>query len=821
MSEVKFDNRKAITVAEKVFIKASKKEPVGALDFLEVGRSRSPLRSPLTHAGLASIILVTGAAAQDAPASSPAPSATSTTQPSEPTPPAAEPARTAQETSTTLPQIDVRARRRAPAPAAPAPAPPSPEATIPDSASGPYQTTSSGLNRVPTRLIDTPQTVNVVPQVVIQQQVASDVRDALRNVAGVTFRAGEGGNQGDTPYIRGFSAQNDIFRDGIRDPGWYTRDTFPIDAVEVYKGPSSVLFGRGSTGGAINLISKLPQDRNFNEATITGNTGPGVRGTLDVNRKIDDKIDTRVILMGQRYDIPDRDHVEVNRWGIAPSVKVKIDNLTTNTLSYIYQHDNNIPDYGVPFLNIAFGNPRPIAPVVRNTWYGILGPNPDVEKLDAHILTNKFAHEFNADLKLINTTRYTYVDHFQRNVFPEPPPVSLTAPWTPNRNQVGTTNTLVTNATDVIAKFYTGGLEHNTVSGVEITRETRDFQRYTYAGQGSVNLFAPDPYRFGGNLQSAVPSGLTHGESTDVAAYIADQIKLNKYFELLGSIRVEQFRFTQNAPLETAGLPLSIPPLANIGRTDNLVSWRVGAVFHPTSNSSLYVMHGTSFNPSADNLSISLTSLAGAMSLTQIAPEKNVTTEAGVKAEVLNQKLSLASAVFHTEKTNLRVPDPSNNSVTVLNGSIEANGFEASATGYLTDQWQIIASYTYVHARVTKTSIALALNAEPQNTPTNAFSLWTTYDVTKKFQVGFGAFFNDQVYGDLPNSNLAGTVQQSALVPAWWRFDAMAAYKLTDRSTLQLNVYNLTDKFYYQSAYTNWAVPAPGRSAALTLRVRW
>ena len=116
---------------------------------------------------------------------------------------------------------------------------------------------------MPTPLRNTPQTVNVVPQQVIREQNVSNVQDALRNVAGVTFRAGEGGNQGDTPYIRGFSAQNDIFRDGIRDPGWYTRDVFATDAVEVYKGPSSVLFGRGSTGGAINLVTKLPSDRNL------------------------------------------------------------------------------------------------------------------------------------------------------------------------------------------------------------------------------------------------------------------------------------------------------------------------------------------------------------------------------------------------------------------------------------------------------------------------------------------------------------------------------------------------------------------------------
>jgi catecholate siderophore receptor len=683
---------------------------------------------------------------------------------------------------------------------------------------GGYQTpVNSGLTRVPTPLLSTPQTVNVVPQQVIQDQNVSDVRDALKNVAGVTFRAGEGGNQGDTPYIRGFSAQNDIFRDGVRDPGWYTRDAFPIEAVEVYKGPAAVLFGRGSTGGAINLISKLPQDRTFVEGTVSGNTGPGVRATVDANGRLNDNTTARIVVMGQRYDIPDRDHVETNRWGFAPSIKTVLGDRSTNTFSYIYQHDNNIPDYGVPFLNIAFGNPRPIAPVPRNTWYGILGGTPDVEKLDAHILTNKFEHEFNNDVKVVNSTRYSSIDHFQRNIFPEPPPISLTALWTPNRNQVGVTNTMAANTTDFIAKFNTGTWEHTTVSGVEFSRETRDFQRNTFTGQAGTNLFDPDPYRFGGTVVPTVPTGLTSAVATDIAVYVADQVKLNQYFELLGSVRVERFRFEQNAPLEMG----VNPSLVDIGRTDDLFSWRVGAVFHPTQNSSIYVMRGTSFNPSADNMSISLNTVAAATSLTQLKPEQNETSEVGVKADVLDGKLTLQSAVFHTIKTNLRIPDPSNFGVNVLGGHVTADGFEASAAGKITDAWQVIASYAYVHARITQTSVPLALNREPTNTPTNSFSLWTTYDLTKKFQVGFGAFFTDEVFGDLPTTSTAATVPQSALVPAWWRFDAMAAYKISDKATLQLNVYNLTDEFYYQSAYSNWAVPGPGRSAALTLRVKW
>jgi len=384
-----------------------------------------------------------------------------------------------------------------------------PVPTTPTSASGEgqaapsYQAAQPGVGRLPSSLINTPQSVNVVTRQVIQEQNSGSVRDALQNVAGITFRAGEGGNQGDTPYIRGFQSNNDIFRDGVRDPGWYTRDTFGIDAVEVYKGPSSILFGRGSTGGVVNLVTRTPVDRTYNEATITANTGPGVRGQVDSNYTFGDGAAARLLTMGQLYDIAGRDHVEQNRWGVAPSLKFKATEQTKVTLSYIHQHDDSIPDYGIPFLTPAWGVPRYPAPVARNTWYGILsGPLPDTEKVDADIATAKIEHDFNKNLKVTNTTRYTHVDRLQRNVYPEqatvPPPPDLDKNWTPARAQVFVKNTLLANQTDVRASFQTGMLDHTVATGLDLIQEKRDFLRNAFAGQGATNFLNPDPWRAGG-----------------------------------------------------------------------------------------------------------------------------------------------------------------------------------------------------------------------------------------------------------------------------------------------------------------------------------
>ena len=695
-----------------------------------------------------------------------------------------------------------------------------PEINVQGAAESGYQAVNPSLTRLPTRLLDTPQSVNVVTEQVIREQAASTARDALRNVAGVTFRAGEGGNQGDTPYIRGFSAQSDVFRDGVRDPGWYTRDIFATEAVEVYKGPSGVLFGRGSTGGVINLTTKTAVDRNFQEYSVTGTSGPGGRTVADINQKINDQASARIVLMGQRYDIAGRDHVEENRLGVAPSLVLKPNDRTKLTFSYIYQYENSIPDYGIPFLSTAWGTPRRPAPVDRSTWYGILSnPYQDVVRDDIHIATAKAEHNINNSVKITNTSRYMNVNHFQRNVFPEPNgsvpnPPNLNTNWqtAPNRAQVASINTFATNQTDVLAKFNTGTLQHTATTGLDISQETRDFLRNQFAGQANTNFLNPDPNRAGGTPQPPTASQQTFGWGNNVGVYIADQIKLNQWFEILGSVRFDSFRFRQSAPLAAASVQ-------NLDHTDNVFSHRYGAVFHPTPNSSVYVMRGTSFNPTADNLSVSVATPTAAISQINLGPEKNETTEGGVKVDVLDGRLSLASAIFLTEKTNFRVINPSDNTTTALDGKIRATGAEASVTGYITKQWQIILTYTYVHARVVKTTVPAQLGAEPTNTPTNAFSLWTTYDATDKLQVGFGAFYTSEVYGDLPTATNAGS-SQSGLVPEYWRFDAMAAYKFTDKTTLQFNVYNLTDKYYYASAYTNWAVPGASRTFALTLRHR-
>ncbi|CAN5406501.1 TonB-dependent siderophore receptor PiuA [soil metagenome] len=671
-----------------------------------------------------------------------------------------------------------------------------------------YQATQSTIARSPVPLLNTPQSITVIPQQILQEQNTTSYVEALRNVAGITFRAGEGGNGGDNPYIRGFDARNDIYRDGVRDPGWYTRDTFATQQIEVLKGPSSFLFGRGSTGGVINATTKTPEKRTFVDTEVSAQAPGGWRATLDANGQLNENVAARIAVMGQDLPKAGREDIESKRWGVAPSLRVDVNDQTKVTASYIYQHTDQVPDFGIPFVGPTTTTRFP-AQVPRGNIYGVLTPSlPDTELNDAHIATLKVEHDINDQWKITNTSRYSNVDRFLR--INQPPsgtavsPGNLNVSVARNRWQVDVHNDLWANQTDVVGKFQTWGLLHTLATGVEFSGENRTQVRQTISGLSNFNLLYPDPYPVNpGTITPALlPAANADGRSA--AIYAADQIKINRWFEVMGGVRFENYRASSNAQ---ASATVPLPP--TYVRTDDMWSYRVGGIFHPTENSSLYVMHGTSFNPSAEFLTLSANNA-------NLAPEENETTEVGFKADVIGGRLSLATAIFRTDKTNMRVPDPTNPTlVNILGGKARVQGFEASAQGRITDQWEIMASYTYLDSAIissSNTATAVKVGNELIQTPNNAFSLWTTYKITPEFTIGGGAYYTAAMWGDTNNTSR---------IPDWWRLDAMASYRLTPNATLQLNVYNLLDTYYFDSAYTNWAVPAPGRSAMLSLRTKF
>ena len=236
------------------------------------------------------------------------------------------------------------------------------------------------------------------------------------------------------------------------------------------------------------------------------------------------------------------------------------------------------------------------------------------------------------------------------------------------------------------------------------------------------------------------------------------------------------------------------------------VSYRAGAVVHPTHNSSVYVAYGNAYNPSAELGTITNASVAN------LAPEQTKTLEAGYKVDVLNNQLSLSGAIFRIEKTNLRIANPFDNTVSILDGIARVDGVEFGVVGKLTEQWSMFAGYSYLQSRILDTRDLSSLGRELPNTPHNNLTLWSTYAITPDWTIGGGATYQSMAFA---------SQQNVSYVPDYWKFDAMLAYKVTPNSTLQLNVYNLTDKLYYAQYSGGNVVPASGRWASLTYRYRF
>lgn len=695
-----------------------------------------------------------------------------------------------------------------------------------------YQTPAqSGLSRFPASLLNTPQTVNVVSQQLMQDQRVTSVQEALRNVPGITFSAGEGGVQGDNVTIRGYSARNDFYRDGIRDPGWYARDAFSFDRVEVFKGPSSFMFGRGSTGGVINIVSKTPQNRDFGVMEATGTSATGGRMMVDFNKVFGD-FAARISAVGYDSDVAGRDFTNTQRVGVAPSISYQIAPGTKNTLSYIYQKDDNIPDRGIVMLPGSFFGTkyRQVAPVARNTWYGVRTPGQeDVEKTEAHNLINKFEHEFYPGLKFTNTTGISDVERFNRtrpvqvnatgaNLWNAPvngtqygpanpllPGTPLSNVWVQNGNhfQNQTNNFLVSNVSDLNARFSTGTLEHNLLVGLEVSHEKRENYRTNLSDSAyRVNVANPNPFVVS---PLAATTAATESSADAVGIYMQDQIKVTEWLELLGGVRFDNFSANSTVYTITRATGAH-SAITNLKSDNSFTTYRAGVVLHPTQNSSVYYMHGTSANPPAEFTTITNGQQA-------LDPVKSETDEVGIKADFLNNKLSANAAIFRTRKTGdieqLISGDPTS---WVPIGNTQVEGFEAGLTGKLTEQWSISAGYAYLKSKVLSTAPRTAANIghELGMTPKNSFSLWSTYDIDSKWTIGGGAFFVDQRWTSVSND---------ALVPSYWRFDAMAAYKVNRNFTLQFNIYNIADERYYETAAgAGYAVPGPGRYVSLSGR---
>lgn len=645
------------------------------------------------------------------------------------------------------------------------------------------KTDVSGSAKYAVPLLDVPQTITVVPRQVLDEQNALSLRQALSNVSGITFNAGEGGGgSGDSINIRGFSANANMQVDGLRDSAQTSRsDLFNLDSVEVIKGPNSVFGGSGTTGGSINMISKQPKSTDSTEIAARLGTDRYKRLTVDTNQTLGSEgfAAFRLNLMAHGNDVPGRDQIYKRRWGVAPSLTLGMNGPTRLTLSFLHQTDDNLPDFGVPAL---YG--KRLDGVSRESYFG--WRNLDKEKIQSNALTAKLEHDFSADLKLQNLTRYSSLS---RDTTVSASHVDLRGMRPGNYKPAGpqgygrdSTTEMWVNQTNLTSKFDTFGLGHTLVTGFEISRETYDRTTYSY----NINRYYP-----AGGFELARPPGRWDGPTSKSASarnktsldtkalYAMDTIALGRMFDVSLGLRYDWIDAKSSSrPVGGARL--------DVDSADRKLSTRVGLTFKPAENGRIYVAYGTSFNPSAEFL----VTTGGGLDArnNSLAPEKNRTVELGTKWELLDQRLALGGALFQVDKTNAReaLADGSY----LLAGAQRVKGLELNLSGKVTPQWDVYANYTYMDSETRQsTTQPLRIGRALGNTPRNSFSLWTTYALPGGWTVGYGA----RAVG---TRNV--TSQGDGKLDAYWVHSVMASYDVNRNLKLQLNVENLTDKAYVE-----------------------
>lgn len=670
---------------------------------------------------------------------------------------------------------------------------------------------SVALRMIPTALVDTPQSITAIPKGILAEQGSTTLRDALRNAPGISLAAGEGGAQGDNLTIRGFTAQNDIFLDGMRDLGSYYRDPFNYEQVDVLEGPAGVEFGRGSTGGVINQESKAPQLHRFTNLDAGLGTDLTRRFTADFNQPLPGLANGaafRLNVMGHESNIAERDVVENRRYGIAPTFAVGLNTPNRLTASYFHFTEDDIPDYGLPWY---FGHP---APVPRHNYFGFSDLN--FLRTNVNVGTIKGEHDIDDHGLLRNALRYANYERKWQITEPQVNNASagLITPQTPldqvmvNRNQLAG-HSVESSLWDQADATYNGkflGLRHTAVAGVEGGRETSDPVRLNYNNAQGINtvprtnLLDPNPSQpFSGvaSLRSNV-----HTTALSVGVFAIDTVELTRQWALTGGIRWD--RFDTSYTESVANL--------NFDRLDEKPTWRSALVYRPKPNGSIYFAYGTSFNPSAESLSLTVATAS-------TPPEQNQTFEAGSKWDLNGGRLSLRGALFRTNKQNAREPDPNDSSIDVLAGNQRVDGAEAAIQGHLTNRWEILSSYTFLHGEVVKSNAyPLAVGQPLNNVPSNLFNLWTEYRLPRGFEVGGGSNFVDSRTANTATQT-ATTVVETA--PSYWTFNAMAKYEITERISVQANINNLTNRFYLDGIHPGHVIPGAGASALFGFKFKF
>lgn len=655
-----------------------------------------------------------------------------------------------------------------------------------DFAPGPIQVGKLGLSNQ-----DSPQSVTVLPADLLQSAGATSLRDALRLAPGVTLAAGEGGRTGDSLSIRGFAANSDTYLDGLKDNGQYARDTFFIEQVEVVKGPSAVLFGRGATGGAVNLVSRRPGERWQGSAAVTVGTNQLQRYQVGAGGPVAGSgVGVRLDAFWQDAG-SFRDRQETRSWGVAPLVEAKIGERATVWAQLLRQEQSGTMDYGLPFWY-----DRP-ADVPISQFYGFA----DDDFLDTvtTVWTGGIRYRLDGGWEWRDTVR---VGDYERDYRSGPLGAVSRTTGVMTRSQALRENTqdTVVNQAEISYKSPKGARTVAFTGGVEVGREHYEFRSKTSTAVPTIGLFAYDPrltWTVGTGRANDLEGALNSWNRTDTTWYgVYGHLAVEVVPTLTAVAGLRLDRFDANY---VAGPVAGSKTETRLSRDDSMASPRAGLVYEPLPELSFYANYGTSFNPSAETFSLSTASAL-------VGPEKSRSYEVGAKGELFDQALQLTAAAFRIDKTNVRQVDPFNTALQTIDGRQMVDGLEFGAAGAPTAWWsmhgglalmtgEVVASTTTasdIYGRTVWTE-----GMDLTNLPSASGSLWTVFKLGFGFEIGGGIFASSRRWADAANS---------AYLPGYARLDAMAGWARKAGGVdwrAQLNLMNLTDAVYFNSSNSN------------------
>ncbi|WP_074384003.1 TonB-dependent receptor [Acinetobacter pseudolwoffii] len=708
----------------------------------------------------------------------------------------------------------------------------------------------SANNKFVAPLLDTPKSVSVISKQLIADTQVTTLTDALRTVPGITLGAGEGGNpNGDRPFIRGYNSESSMYVDGVRNATSQNREMFAVEQVEVTKGSASAMGGAGTTGGSINMISKVAKAGNFLEGSVAGGTDNYQRITLDGNKDFGNGVAARVALMGHHNEkAGQKDGAEYKRAGIAPSITFGLDSPTRTTLSYYYLKSDDTPDSGIPYnnpfaatnANVGLnGNGKPID-IKQGQYYG--WQDRDFQKQENQIGTLKLEHDLTDDLTISNTAVYSS----SKNDYLWTNPDDSRGNFLLNGNVWARANSRVADTdafTDQLAltgKFNTGAFKHSFNLGAEYSEKETDRTQYIIDGvnaTGNVHNACNAADIASGWCTSVQNSNRgpwtgtlsTNGadryniQSKSKSVYFLDSIEFNPQWLLDLGVRWDDYSTEQTM---LAGRFNTTTPAGTIVKLENdkdFINYQAGLTFKPVENGSIYTSYATSANPVGVDGGDGSEGITAAIS--NLKPEEVRTMELGTKWNVLNDKLNLTAAIFRTEKTNTRAT--ADDGTTSNIGETRVDGIELGVNGNITDKWAVSAGYTYLDSELIDGGfVNTAATGQPavyapnpsngnqvQNVAKNSATLWNTYAITPALTLGAGAIAMDKVYGNAANTKW---------VPGYVRYDAMARYNVNKNVDLQLNINNLSDERYFTKAYSShYATEAEGRSAVLAVNFKY